>query len=342
MGFAGLDDARLALSAGKRFARVDALADTVNIFATNSVTRAVVVSSALVVGRFLLATDVGIARESVTTDARSPVSVGYANGVGSALLAGARVHATTKTAICDGLINGKANFSAGAVKIVSTRWNGAQTSSAGGVTRKAYALAVSTTSVRSTTNRRAWIGDRWLDGRFDTDGHAHHERIARESFLTLAIVASGGIETNGIGSASVTHTFVHIFASHVRVALVTNWADTIDSIDSLTTFRIDTAFGCVTGLLLSAARFVRIARRTGVANAPIRLAVFAVRVATARWLTDRRDDWRNAEQIRFADEIGQTDALVGGLVATSSNSARDAFAALLAASGNADLRVLTR
>lgn len=132
------------------------------------------------------------------------------------------------------------------------------------------------------------------------------------------------------------------FASDVRVALVTNWADAIDSIDSLTAFRIDTAFGCVTGLFLSTARLVRIAGCTRIANTSIRLTVFAVRITTARWLADWRNNWRNAEQIRFADEIRQTDALVGDLIATGSHSARNAFAALLTASGNADLRVLTR
>jgi hypothetical protein len=131
MSFAGLDDARLALSASERLARIDAETDSVNIFTANGITRTIIISSALVVGRFLLATDVGIALESIATDTRSSVSVGHANGIGSALFAGAGVHATTESAVLDGVIHGKANFATGTVQVVATRWNGAQTSSGG-------------------------------------------------------------------------------------------------------------------------------------------------------------------------------------------------------------------
>ena len=110
----------------------------------------------------------------------------------------------------------------------------------------------------------------------------------------------------------------------------------------MTAFGVETAFGGVARLLLGTARFVRIARCTGIANAAIRLAVFAVRVATAGWLTDGRNNGRNAEEIRFADEVRQTDALVGGFVTTSSNTASDAFTAFLTTSRDADLRLLTR
>ena len=107
-------------------------------------------------------------------------------------------------------------------------------------------------------------------------------------------------------------------------------------------FRIDSALGDVTGPLLSAARLVRIAGCARIAGAPVGQSVFAVRVLAARWQADGRHYGRNAQQIRFADEERQTDALVGGLVATSSNSAGDIFAAFLAATGHANLRLLAR
>jgi hypothetical protein len=72
------------------------------------------------------------------------------------------------------------------------------------------------------------------------------------------------------------------------------------------------------------------------------LAVLAVGIAAAGRLADGRNDGRHAEEIRFADEVRQTDALVGGFVATGSHSASDAFAALLTASRDADLGLLTR
>jgi hypothetical protein len=110
----------------------------------------------------------------------------------------------------------------------------------------------------------------------------------------------------------------------------------------LSTFGVDSAFSGVAGLLLGTARLVRIARCAGIANTSVRLAVLAVRVAAAGWLTNGWNDWRNAEEIRFADKVRQTYALVGGFVATSSNTASDAFTALLTASRDADLRLLTR
>lgn len=134
----------------------------------------------------------------------------------------------------------------------------------------------------------------------------------------------------------------YTFARDVWIALITNWADAVDTVDSLTTFGVDSAFGGVARLLLGTARLVRIARCTGIANAAIGLAVFAVRVASAGWLTHGWNDGRNAQEIRFADEVRQTDALIGGFVATSSNTASDSFTALLTTSRDADLRLLTR
>ncbi len=66
------------------------------------------------------------------------------------------------------------------------------------------------------------------------------------------------------------------FAGDVGIALIANWTDTIDAVDSLATFGVDSAFGGVTRLLLGTARLVRIARRSGIADAAVGLAVFAV------------------------------------------------------------------
>jgi hypothetical protein len=66
------------------------------------------------------------------------------------------------------------------------------------------------------------------------------------------------------------------FAGDVGIALIANWADAVDAVDSLATFGVDSAFGGVTGLILGTARLVRIARRSGIADAAVGLAVFAV------------------------------------------------------------------
>lgn len=342
MGFAGLDDAGFALGAGEGLARIDADTETVNVFTANGIARTFVISSALVFGRFLLASDVGIALESVATDTRRPVSVGHANGVGSALLTGAGVHATTDSAVLDGMIDGKANLATGAVEIVATRWNGTHTASAGSVAGKTETLTVPACRIRPTSDGCAWVDDIRLDRWRLADGHAHHERISRESFLALTVVASGCVQTNGIGSAGVTDTFVYIFAGDVGIALIANWANAVDTVDSLATFGVEAAFGGVAALLLGTARLVRIARCSGIANAAVGLAVFAVGVLAAGWLADGRNDGRYAEEIGFADKVRQADALVGGFVATGSYAASDAFAALLTASRDADLRLLTR
>lgn len=78
------------------------------------------------------------------------------------------------------------------------------------------------------------------------------------------------------------------------------------------------------------------------ADASVGLSVLTVRVASARRLADGRNDGRDTEKVRFSDEKRQTDALVGGFVAFGSDAAGDAFAALFAPSGDADLRLLTR
>ena len=59
-------------------------------------------------------------------------------------------------------------------------------------------------------------------------------------------------------------------------------------------------------------------------------------------MADGRHDGWNAQQFRLTDEERQTDALVGGFVATRAHTAGDPFAALLAASRNAHLRLLAR
>ena len=107
-------------------------------------------------------------------------------------------------------------------------------------------------------------------------------------------------------------------------------------------FRIDSALGDVTGPLLSTARLVRVAGCARIAGAPVGQSVLAVSVLAARWQADGRHYGRNAQQIRFADEERQTDALVGGLVATGSHAAGDIFAAFLATTGHANLRFLAR
>ena len=48
------------------------------------------------------------------------------------------------------------------------------------------------------------------------------------------------------------------FTGDVWIALIANWTDAIDTVDSLATFSVDSAFSCVAGLFLGAARFVRI------------------------------------------------------------------------------------
>jgi hypothetical protein len=62
----------------------------------------------------------------------------------------------------------------------------------------------------------------------------------------------------------------------------------------------------------------------------------------AGWLADGRNDGWHAQEIGFADKVRQADALVGGFVATGSYAASDAFAALLTASRDAELGLLTR
>lgn len=134
---------------------------------------------------------------------------------------------------------------------------------------------------------------------------------------------------------------LYTFAADVRVALETNWADAVDPVDSLTAFSVGSAFGDVASSLLGAAGLVRVTGSARMTDATVGLSVFAVSVATARRRADGRNDGRHAEQVRFADEKRKADALVGGLVALGAHSASDALAALLTASGDADLRLLT-
>lgn len=91
---------------------------------------------------------------------------------------------------------------------------------------------------------------------------------------------------------------------------------------------------------LHSARFVWISRCRWIADATIGLPVLAVSAGTTRWLADGRDDRRNAKKIRLTDKIRKTDASVGGLVATSTDAASDAFASLFTAARDADLRLL--
>lgn len=58
--------------------------------------------------------------------------------------------------------------------------------------------------------------------------------------------------------------------------MVTNRADAIDSVESLSTFGVDSALGRVASFLLSAAGFVRIARSSRITNTPVGLSIFAV------------------------------------------------------------------
>lgn len=213
MGFAGFDDAGLALGASEGLARVDALADTVDIFSADGISWTFVVSAAFITGRFRSATDgqvVGVALESVATNTRCPMSVGDADGVGSALFARAGVDAATDASVLDTLIDWKTNFTGGAIEIVATRRNGTDTAGSGRVTRKTKALSVAASGIRSASDARTRIVDIGLDRWLDANRHTHHERIAREAFLTATVVTSGRVQTYGIGSAGVSDTFVDI------------------------------------------------------------------------------------------------------------------------------------
>lgn len=181
MSFAGLDDARFALGASKRLARIDTLENSVDIFTANGLARAVVIFSTLVAGRFRLATDgnvVGITHEPVPADTRRPVSIRHADGIGSALVAGTGVDATPDAVIFNALIQRKTNFTAGTIQIVTTRRNRARTSGLSGIARKTDALSVPAGRVRSASDSGAGIFNIRLDGRLEADGHTHHERIA--------------------------------------------------------------------------------------------------------------------------------------------------------------------
>ena len=48
------------------------------------------------------------------------------------------------------------------------------------------------------------------------------------------------------------------FTGDVWIALIANWTDAVNAVDSLATFSVDSTFSGVTGFLLGAARFVRI------------------------------------------------------------------------------------
>ena len=117
-------------------------------------------------------------------------------------------------------------------------------------------------------------------------------------------------------------------------------ADAIDAIRSVAALGVFAALCGVAGSLLDTARLVRIAGTAHIADASVGLAVLAVSATGAGRFADGRNNRRNAEEIRIADKVGQADALVGGLVATGAHAASDAFAALLAAAGHADLRFL--
>lgn len=108
------------------------------------------------------------------------------------------------------MIDVKANLATGAVQIVAARRNGAQSASAGRVAGQTETLAVPAGRIGSASDGCARIDDIRLDGWWLVDGHTHHERIARESFLTLTVKASGCVQANGVGSAGVTDTFVDI------------------------------------------------------------------------------------------------------------------------------------
>lgn len=60
------------------------------------------------------------------------------------------------------------------------------------------------------------------------------------------------------------------FTSYVWVSLVTGRADAINTVDSLPTFSIQTAFGGVASAFLSAASFVWITRCARITDAAVR------------------------------------------------------------------------
>ena len=194
-------------------ARIDANADAIDVLAADGVARTFVVSSALVAGGLLLTADddvVRIALESVLADARRSVSVGDTDGVGSALLSGAGVDAAPDAAILGALVDGQTDFAAGAIQVVTTRRNGTLASGGSAVAGLADALAVPAGRVRSALHGQARIIGVGLDGWLGSNGHAHHKRIAREAFLTLAVVTSRCVQADGISSASVTNALVDI------------------------------------------------------------------------------------------------------------------------------------
>ena len=209
MGFVAGHATGFVLAAGERNARVDAAADAVHISTADGVARTIVVPAALVLGHqsgpAANIQIVGVADKSVAADARGAMSIGNANGVGAALVAGAGVHAAASaTVVLGSWVEGQTNLSGGAVQIVAA---GRRDARVAGKAGQADAFAVAAGRVLSALDSGARIAALGLAGR---DGHAHHERIAGEPFVTAAVVASGRVDAGRVGSASVAHALVDV------------------------------------------------------------------------------------------------------------------------------------
>ena len=79
--------------------------------------------------------------------------------------------------------------------------------------------------------------------------------------MALAIVATGCVEADGVGSAGVAHTFVDVLAADVGVSLEADWTDAIDAVDALLALGVGTALGGVAAVafLSAAAQLVWVA-----------------------------------------------------------------------------------
>ena len=219
--FAVFDATHLVLSAGGFAAQIHAVFDSVHVRTADGVARALIIAAAPVFRHLLLASGlqvVGVAEESVLTDARRSVVIRHAQGVGSALDAGAGIDAVTRSIRRSGA-DVQTNLPSRTVQIVATRRHSAAFSSGRRVadeTRKADANSVAAGRVRTADDagtgavarQRAILTGDGGSGR--TSGHAHHERIAGEALLTLTVVASGCVEADGVGSAGVADTFVDV------------------------------------------------------------------------------------------------------------------------------------
>ena len=110
----GSNYARLALAASELSTGIDADADTIHITATKGFTRAIVITSALVLNdRLRPAADsevIGVSCKSVATDARSAMRLGDAKGVGTALVTVTCVHTSSSTLGSERFGNGETDF----------------------------------------------------------------------------------------------------------------------------------------------------------------------------------------------------------------------------------------